>query len=122
MGSRVASSAVVALERKPPPSTRKREAEPIWRWFMSWQEKVQSQLAGGSAEQVLADHWPKVQELFRSKVGPAALAAVQDDGQMATVIGLVYDALPFPVRPLVKQDVFVKFCLGHRDKLLPPEK
>lgn len=86
---------------------------------MSWKDKLQSQLAGGNAEQVLADHWPRIQELFHSKVGPAALAAVQDDAQMKTIVTFIYDALPFPVRPLVKQDVFVTFCLAHRDKLLP---
>jgi hypothetical protein len=29
-------------------------------------------------------------------------------------------ALPFPVHMAVKEDAFVGFCFGHRDRLLPP--
>jgi hypothetical protein len=32
---------------------------------------------------------------------------------------MAYEAMPFPVRMAVKEDVFVQFCFSHRDRLLP---
>jgi hypothetical protein len=67
----------------------------------------------------LEEHWPKVQQVFQEKIGPAALAAAQDDQKMRQALRLVYDALPFPLRPMVKQEAFVTFCLANRYRLLP---
>jgi hypothetical protein len=67
----------------------------------------------------IEEQWPKIQQLFQEKVGPAALAAGQDNAKMETAFKLVYMALPFPVQMVIKQDAFVKFCFEHRDRLLP---
>jgi hypothetical protein len=74
-----------------------------------------------SSEALVQEHWPKVQALFQEKVGPAALAAAQDDAKMTQLFKVVYLALPFPVKMVVKEEAFVTFCFGHRNELLPPK-
>lgn len=92
---------------------------------MDWKGKLDAARAAAQAgmeqktEIVIEENWPKVQQVFQEKVGPAALAAAKDDKTMESLFMLVYAALPFPVHIAVKEDAFVKFCFGHRDRLLP---
>jgi len=74
---------------------------------------------GAGAQQKIEENWPKVQQIFQEKIGPAALAAAQDDDQMRAVFKMAHGALPFPVRLAVKEDAFIQFCFSHRDNLLP---
>ncbi len=89
---------------------------------MDWKDKLK---AGGQekmdekAHAAIEEHWPKVQQLFQEKVGPAALAAAHDDQTMETLFKVVYAALPFPVHFVVKEPAFVTFCFSHRERLLP---
>lgn len=85
---------------------------------MDWKQTLRS--AKGGAEQVLAQRWPQVQQVFTEKVGPAALAAATDEETLARACRLVYQALPLPVRIVVAEDAFVRFCLEQKDRLLPP--
>ncbi len=71
------------------------------------------------AETVIEEHWPQVQALFRDKVGPAALAAAQDNSKMEVLFKVVYAVLPFPVKMAVKEEAFIGFCFSHRERLLP---
>ena len=95
---------------------------------MDWKQKLPStQDAGEKASDRAADaaieqYWPKVQQLFLEKVGPVALAAAKNDQAMTSLFKTVYSVLPFPVRMVVKEDVFTTFCLNHRTKLLPPSE
>ena len=92
---------------------------------MDWKGKLDDARAAGQAsmeqktEAAIEENWPKVQQLFQEKVGPAALAAARDDKTMESLFKLVYAALPFPVHMAVKEEAFVKFCFSHRDRLLP---
>ncbi len=95
---------------------------------MNWIPKLQSvpnpELASGSAlngptAAILQEYWPKIQILIVEKVGPAALAAAQNDQTMASLFRGVYSMLPFPVRMVVNEGVFVNFCLNNRTRLLP---
>jgi hypothetical protein len=92
---------------------------------MDWKEKLQSARKSGQdaleqkAQAAIEENWPKIQQLFHEKVGPAALTAAQNDGQMERLFKVVYLALPFPLNLAVKEDAFVKFCFGRRDQLLP---
>ncbi len=94
---------------------------------MDWKQKLQSARQAGEAaldqktQIAIEENWPKVQEVFREKVGPAALAAAQDDEHMEKLFKLVYVALPFPIHLAVKEEAFVKFCFAHRDRLLAGE-
>lgn len=85
---------------------------------MDWKDKLK--VGGQEAERkAIEEHWPKVQQLFHEKVGPAALAAAKDDHAMEILFKVVYAALPVPVHFVVKEPAFVKFCFAHRDELLP---
>ena len=92
---------------------------------MDWKQKLQSAQQAGEkmldqkTDKAIEENWPKIQQVFQEKVGPAALAAAKNDEQMLTLFKLVYAALPFPVHMAVKEDAFVKFCFSHRDRLMP---
>ena len=92
---------------------------------MDWKQKLQSvrhageQMVDQKADNAIEEHWPKIQQVFQEKVGPAALAAAKNDEQMLSLFKLVYTALPFPVNMAVKEETFVKFCFSHRDRLMP---
>jgi len=87
---------------------------------VDWKSKLQA--AKGTLDQDsqrrLEENWPKIQQLFQEKVGPAALAAAKDDERLASMVKIVYGVLPFPVKLVVKQDAFLQFCLTHRDRLI----
>jgi hypothetical protein len=92
---------------------------------MDWKQKLQSarqageQMMDQKTDKAIEEHWPKIQQVFQEKVGPAALAAAQNDEQMLSLFKLVYAALPFPVHLAVKEEAFVKFCFLHRNRLMP---
>lgn len=87
---------------------------------MDWKNKLQS--AKGNldqdAQRKLDENWPKIQQVFQEKVGPAALAAAKNDETFGSAAKIVYEALPFPIKLVVKQETFLQFCLAHRDRLL----
>jgi hypothetical protein len=91
---------------------------------MDWKSKLQDASNFGQkalnhrAEEIIEEHWPQVKSLFEEKVGPAALAAAQDDGRMELLFKTVYALLPFPVHLAVKEPAFVKFCFDNRERLL----
>jgi hypothetical protein len=92
---------------------------------MDWKQKLQSAQQAGEkmvdqkADKTIEENWPKIQQVFQERVGPAALAAAKNDEQMLSLFKLVYAALPFPVHLAVKEEAFVKFCFFHRDRLMP---
>jgi hypothetical protein len=92
---------------------------------MDWKQKLQStrqageQMLDRKTNKTIEENWPKIQQVFQEKVGPAALAAAQDDEKMKSLFKLVYAALPFPVHLAVKEEAFISFCFSHRDRLMP---
>lgn len=63
-------------------------------------------------------------ELIAEKLGPHLQKAnekVQDfwqnEEEMRSVFGLVYDSLPLPIRLICKREVFVEFCIGRSDDI-----
>jgi hypothetical protein len=93
---------------------------------MEWLNKFQAARESGEkvtdnkTDAILEKHWPQVQSVIREKVGPTALAMARDDQKVELLFKTVYAALPFPIHLAVKEAAFIKFCLAHRDKLLPP--
>jgi hypothetical protein len=71
------------------------------------------------ATKKIEENWPKIQQVFQEKIGPAALAAAQNDDSMRAVFKIAHKALPFPLGMVIKEEAFVDFCLAHRDNLLP---
>lgn len=91
---------------------------------MDWKNKLQSAASAAKSSidqdshKKLEENWPKIQQLFQEKIGPAALAAAKDDQTFDSATAIVYEALPFPIKLLVKPDAFHQFCSAHRDRLL----
>ena len=69
-------------------------------------------------KKLMEEHWPRIQKATREKVAPAALAAAKDDKMMQLLLTPVYMTLPFPVRLVIKKEVFMKFCFEHRERLI----
>ncbi|MCH7914118.1 MAG: hypothetical protein IH856_13945 [Deltaproteobacteria bacterium] len=95
---------------------------------MDWKQKLQSARIFGQqskevvekiAQEKLREHWPRIQQLFEEKVGPAALAAAKNDEMIRPLFERVYWRLPRPVRMVVKEETFVRFCMKNKDRLVP---
>jgi hypothetical protein len=93
--------------------------------IMDWRQKLQSARDAGqngldhTANVIIEEHLPKIQQLFEEKVGPAALAAAQNNQTMSSLFKMVYTLLPFPVRMIINEGAFVSFYLSNRSRLLP---
>ena len=72
------------------------------------------------AEKAIEKYLPKMQKIFREKLGPKVLEAAKNDKAMEKLFITLYKrAVPFPARPFViKKDAFVKFCFTHRDQFV----
>lgn len=81
---------------------------------MGWRDKLDQ-----NAQEKIEEHWPKVQQIFQEKIGPAALATAKNDDTMRSLFKFAYEAIPFPARMMIKEEAFVQFCFSHRDSLLP---
>jgi hypothetical protein len=92
---------------------------------MDWKSKLQAARDSGQkafdrqSQLIVEEHWPQIQLLFQEKVGPAALAAAQDDSKMELLFKVVYSVLPAPVKLVINEGSFVQFCFSHRNNLLP---
>ena len=51
----------------------------------------------------------------------SAGAALRDEVFLRKLFGIVHDMLPKPVRRFVGEEMFVEFCLRHKEKLLRKE-
>jgi hypothetical protein len=55
---------------------------------------------------------------FLKTYGLKGVHFVADGERLAPLFGTVYQSLPLPVRMLVKQETFVRFCLSQKENLL----
>jgi len=78
----------------------------------------QTALAQGLA--TLEQHWQVVRALWEEKVDPSIRATVMDDEKLTTYLRIVHEALPLPLRLAIKEETFIRVCLQHRDRWLPP--
>jgi len=69
-------------------------------------------------EKVLDKHLPKIKEIIREKITPVAIATAKNDEIIHRLLAPVYHALPLPMRLVIKEDVFMKFCFEHRNQLI----
>ena len=95
---------------------------------MDWKQKLQSARIFGQqsketvekiAQEKLREHWPRIQQLFEEKIGPAALAAAKNEESMRSLFETVYRRLPFRIRMVIREETFVRFCLKNKDRLVP---
>jgi hypothetical protein len=55
---------------------------------------------------------------FLKTYGVKGVQFVTDSERLAPLFGTVYQSLPLPVRVLVKQETFVRFCLSQKESLV----
>ena len=72
------------------------------------------------AELAIEKYLPKMQTVFRNKIGSTALAAAKNDKAMEKLFVALYKkSLPFLVRLFViKKKTFVKYCFKYRDRFV----
>ncbi|MCK2043977.1 hypothetical protein KZO83_14865 [Chromohalobacter sp. TMW 2.2308] len=68
------------------------------------------------------DMLPRVTQIWVSAAGPITQNLINDEEKFKDVSSFVYSFLPFPVRSLLKEDVFVSWCYDNRHILLVEEK
>ncbi|MBI3415609.1 MAG: hypothetical protein HY043_09875 [Verrucomicrobia bacterium] len=74
-----------------------------------------------ASNRMLEDFIPALRSLVGTALAKSSQtveAALRDEALLRKVFGAVYDLLPKPVRRFVSEEVFVEFCLGHRQRLL----
>lgn len=73
------------------------------------------------AKSILQEQIPLIRTLVLEKLPAqakgAGLAFIQDNDRLKPIFETTYQALPLPIRTLVKQDTFVNFCLSKKDLL-----
>jgi hypothetical protein len=74
--------------------------------------------AGSAQEKVLQDYMPVLVGLLQEKAGPALLDILSDSSRLSPLAASVYQALPLPVRLVVKEQSFVDWLLSHRDSVV----
>lgn len=93
--------------------------------MMSWKDRLgqaNTKLAanaGNVADEILTQYIPKIRQFLAETVGSAIVAAARDDETMIVCIKMAYGRLPSKVRWIVREKALIRFCLKHRDKLLP---
>jgi hypothetical protein len=77
------------------------------------------------ARQLLLAQLPAIQRriteqmpAFLKTYGFKGVQFVTDSERLAPLFGTVYQSLPLPVRMLVRQETFVRFCLSQKENLL----
>ena len=74
------------------------------------------------AKEILAEQLPVIQKMVTDKamtfVKTHGLNYLQDNEKLKPLFETTYQALPLPIRLLVRQDTFIQFCLSKKDFLL----
>lgn len=89
--------------------------------------KLDKSLSQGTTEQasknnILSEMIPKIRQAWYQVAGPLSESIVNDEARLKEVASTVYTVLPIPVRMVIKEDFFVKWCYEKRHIILvePP--
>lgn len=84
--------------------------------------KTAANQAGSSAsvaqEKVIQEYLPKIIDILREKAGPAVLEILSDAEKLAELARSAYQALPMPVRMIVKEQSFIDWVVSHQDSVV----
>jgi len=73
----------------------------------------------------LEKHLPLIKNLFTEKIlsgiTTTGVDIIKDDKKLKPLLAKVHGFLPLPVRLVVGEDSFVKFCLTHKKSLFPAQ-
>ena len=74
--------------------------------------------ASSAQEKVIQEYLPKIIIILREKAGPAVLDILSDVDKLAELSRSAYQALPMPVRMVVKEQSFIDWVVSHQDTVL----
>ena len=84
--------------------------------------KNAADIAGASAsvaqEKVIQEYLPKIVAVLREKAGPAVLDILSDIDKLGDLARTAYQALPMPVRLVVKEQNFIDWVISHQGKVI----
>jgi hypothetical protein len=81
-------------------------------------EEDQFEVGEPSAKNAAIDQYlPIVVNLLRDKAGPAILDILSDPGKLTELARSGYQALPLPVRMLVKEQSFIDWVVAHQSDI-----
>lgn len=69
-------------------------------------------------EDLLEAYFPIVQAWLKEKLGTLSREVVQNDVLMSQALFMVYGLLPYPVRLIIREDLFIAFFLERRSRFL----
>lgn len=83
--------------------------------------KNAAEQAGSTAsvaqEKVIQEYLPKIATILRETAGPAVLEIISDVEKLGDLSRTAYQALPMPVRLVVKEQSFIDWVLSHQDRV-----
>ena len=74
--------------------------------------------ASVAQEKVIQEYLPKIIAILREKAGPAVLEILSDVDKLAELARNAYQALPMPVRMVVKEQSFIDWVVSHQDSIV----
>ncbi|MCP9911287.1 hypothetical protein KBZ15_15440 [Cyanobium sp. BA20m-p-22] len=69
-------------------------------------------------EKIIQEYLPSIVSALRDKAGPAFLEILSDVDQLAELARSAYQALPLPVRMVVKEQSFIDWVVSHQDSVV----
>ncbi len=71
-------------------------------------------------QDAMQEYLPKIQAELKTRLGSNVTEVIKDDVKMAKILKIVYGAtIQFPATDLLKEDIFIQFCLDNRPLLFP---
>jgi len=74
--------------------------------------------ASVAQEKVIQEYLPKIIDILREKGGSALLEIISDIDRLTELARSAYQALPMPVRIVVKEQSFVDWVVSHQDSVI----
>jgi len=74
--------------------------------------------ASVAQEKVIQEYLPNIIAILREKAGPAVLEILSDVDKLAELARNAYQALPMPVRMVVKEQSFIDWVVSHQDSIV----
>lgn len=88
--------------------------------------KSAADIAGTSAsvaqEKAIQEYLPKIISILKEKAGPAVLEVLADTTKLTELARSTYQALPMPVRLIVKEQSFIDWVTSHQDSVVEKVK
>jgi hypothetical protein len=73
--------------------------------------------ASSTQGKIIEEYLPKIIILLREKGGPALIYILSDTERLSELSRTAYQALPMPVRLVVKEQQFIDYMLSQRERI-----